>query len=88
VLVVLLVQPVSRNGETTERQQRDNRETTERQQRDNRENNHSPYEDRGDRETIEREQSLKRDPNPGSGHIIALGELNHWGECCQMLRNI
>jgi hypothetical protein len=71
-----------------ERQQRDNRETTERQQRDNRENNHSPYEDRGERETTEREQRLKRDPNPGSGHIIALGRLNHWGECCQMLRNI
>jgi DNA (cytosine-5)-methyltransferase 1 len=38
-------------------------------------------------EAREREQSLKRDPNPGSGHIIALGELNHWGEWCQMLRN-
>ena len=62
MLVVLLVQPVSRN--------RDNRETTERQQRDN-------------RETTER---LKRDPNPGSGHIIALGMLNHWRECCQMQR--
>jgi len=64
---------------TTERQQRDNRETIERRQRDN----HSPYEDRGERE---RQQSLKRDPNPGSGHIIALGKLNHWAECCQMLR--
>ena len=51
VLVVLLVQPVSRNGETAERQ-----------------------------------HSLKRDPNLGSGHIIALGMLNHSGECCQMLR--
>jgi len=54
VLVVLLVQPVSRN--------------------------------RGSRETAERQQSLKRDPNPGSGHIIALGRLNHWAGCCQMLR--
>jgi hypothetical protein len=53
--------------------ERDDRETIERRWRD-------------DRETIEREQSLKRDPNPGSGHIIALGKLNHWGECCQMLR--
>jgi len=70
-----------------ERQQRDNRETTERQQRDNRENNHSPYEDRDDRETIEREQSLKRDRKPGSGHKIDLGELNYWGEYCQMQRN-
>jgi len=60
------VQPVSRNGETAERQQRGREaertttvpmriETTE-------------------RETTER---LKRDPNPGSGHIIALGRLNH-----------
>ena len=43
---------------------------------------------RDDREAAERQQRerLKRDPNPGSGHIIALGMLNHSGECCQMLR--
>ena len=40
-----------------------NREITERRQREQ----HSPYEDRGERETKER---LKRDRKPGSGHKI------------------
>ena len=40
-----------------------------------------------ERDTREAIESLKRDRKAGSGHKIGLGELNHRGECCQMLRN-